>query len=99
MLQALFGMPKSRDVFAANVGPPKGPVVLRVSATRHGVMGTKRDATDPPVLLCVTVIGWPAISMDVFRAAPAFAAKPAEITPVPLELGPELTKASVSKIW
>src|SRR5271170_2496106 len=39
MPQALLGMSNSRLEPAPNSGPPKGPVALRVSATRHGVTG------------------------------------------------------------
>ena len=39
MPQALLGMTKSRDVFAAIAGPPKPPLAFRVSAIRQGVMG------------------------------------------------------------
>src|SRR5260370_28887585 len=43
ILQALFGMMKARNVPPPSDGPAKGPLgVFRVSATRHGVMGTKR---------------------------------------------------------
>src|SRR5579862_6013960 len=40
MPHALKGISKSRAVCAADVGPPKGPAAVRVSAMRHGVMGT-----------------------------------------------------------
>jgi hypothetical protein len=43
MPQALLGIAKSRAVCLGSPGPPKGPVALRVSATRHGVIGTKRE--------------------------------------------------------
>src|ERR1700674_5736741 len=42
--QALAGIAKSRDVCRGRLGPPKGPVALRVSAMRHGVIGTNRAA-------------------------------------------------------
>src|SRR6476661_10241348 len=41
MLQALLGISNSRVPWAAMNGPPNAPAGLRVSATRHGVTGTK----------------------------------------------------------
>jgi hypothetical protein len=41
MPQTLLGITKSRDVFPAMAGPPKGPLGFRVSAIRQGVTGTK----------------------------------------------------------
>src|SRR5579864_105321 len=46
MPQTLAGMAKSREVCLGSPGPPKGPVTLRVSAMRHGVIGTKRAALE-----------------------------------------------------
>src|SRR5579864_8697041 len=46
MPQALLEMAKSREVCRGRPGPPKGPVALRVSAMRHGVIGTKRAALE-----------------------------------------------------
>ena len=83
----------------AIAGPPSGPLGLRVSATRQGVMGTKRDASD---LLCVTwvrVSDWPAISTVVVRAAPALAVKPTVMTPGPPAPGPPFTNESVASTW
>src|SRR5260370_1375616 len=43
--QALFGMTKSRDAPPTSEGPASGPLgAFRVSATRQGVIGTKRSA-------------------------------------------------------
>src|SRR5258708_14851243 len=42
MPHALFGIVNPRVVCAPRNGPPNGPLALRVSATRHGVTGTKR---------------------------------------------------------
>src|ERR1700748_27844 len=39
MLQELAGTAELRVSLAAISGPPKGPLALRVSATRHGVTG------------------------------------------------------------
>src|ERR1700681_875281 len=46
MPQALLGITKSRAVCRGRPGPPKGPVALRVSAMRHGVIGTNRAALE-----------------------------------------------------
>ena len=45
MPHPLFGIAKSRAVWPCSDGPPNGPFALRVSATRHGVIGTKRVET------------------------------------------------------
>src|SRR5579859_7439409 len=64
MPQALLGMAKSRAVCRRRPGPPNGPVALRVSATRQGVIGTKRAALAggicaeaPMISVTVTVCG------------------------------------------
>src|SRR5438045_2033465 len=46
--QALAGIAKSRKVPPAKMGPPRGPLGSRVSATRHGVTGTTPRACAAP---------------------------------------------------
>src|SRR5258708_9206868 len=55
MLHALFGMPKARKVWLLRNGPPNGPAGFLVSATRHGVTGTKRRPRFAPCWLKVAV--------------------------------------------
>ena len=60
MPQELAGIVKLRGTPPLKIGPPNGPFGLRVSATRHGVIGTKRKPEpDPPVELkfAVTFLG------------------------------------------
>ena len=40
----LDGIGKSLVVFASKLGPPRGPLGFRVSTTRHGGTGMKRNA-------------------------------------------------------
>ena len=47
-------MAKSRVEPASRMGPPKGPVALRVSAMRQGAMGTKRVAMGGPTVEVAT---------------------------------------------
>jgi hypothetical protein len=73
---ALPGMLKSRLELPAMAGPPKAPVELRVSATRQGVMGTKRRPEPGGVILppWVIVKVWPAmVSVPVRWEDVAFA--------------------------
>ena len=49
--------------------------------------------------VCVSMIGWPAISMVVVRAAPEFAAKLTETTPVPVAPAPALANESATETW
>src|SRR5207253_1242093 len=42
MPQALFGTANARELPPLKNGPPNGPFAFLVSATRHGVTGTKR---------------------------------------------------------
>src|SRR4029077_6951253 len=51
MPQALWGITKPRVVPPAMAGPPNGPLALRVSAIRHGDMGTNRDGAEFPLAL------------------------------------------------
>lgn len=59
MPQALEGMLKPRVVPAVRNGPPNGPFGLRVSATRHGVTGTKLKPAEVPVPDKATDCGLP----------------------------------------
>src|SRR5579863_9306247 len=86
MLQALLGMIKSRELCATNAGPPKGPFAFRVSAMRHGVMGTKSDAV---CAISVTVKVCPAmVSVPDLGAADGRADTVKKTVPFPVPLEP-----------
>src|ERR1039457_3700685 len=80
MPQPLAGMLKSRVVAAAKLGPPKGPVALRVSAIRHSVTATKRRACGPGMTIVVGLLALavaappPDTDTEFDSGVPAFAA-------------------------
>src|SRR3954452_10136832 len=94
MPQALCGIAKSRVVCPESSGPPNGPLLSRVSATRQGVTGTKRkavgDVTEVPA--CVTVMVWPPmVSVPVRAELPLLTSTWNETVPLPVPFAPAVT--------
>jgi hypothetical protein len=58
------------------LGPPKGPLALRVSTIRQGVTGTNRspEPEDAPAAAWVAVKDCPANETEPVRAAPELGA-------------------------
>src|SRR5579862_2947105 len=86
MPQALAGMAKSRSVCRGRVGPPNGPVGLRVSAMRQGVIGTKRAAVAGGI--CTE-----ALTVSVTVTVCGLLVAPGDATEIVLICGPTLSPA------
>ena len=83
MLQPLCGMGKLRLLPPMIEGPPKGPIPLRVSATRQGVTGTKPNPEKVPPNVTVALMSLFMITVQVFPALEVHPVQPTKVESQP----------------